>query len=222
MHQYSNKTFIKEIFTSIQGEGLYVGEKQIFVRFCRCNLKCKYCDTNFKKDNAKEYSTNDLFNILKENPITTVSFTGGEPLIEVDFLNDLLSNYNLNKNIYLETNGICYKELEKIIDKVGVVSMDIKLPSATGQKNNFIENEKFLSVANKKEVFIKTVFDENITKEEIKTVIKLAKKDNTTIILQPKMPMNKDFAFEEIFDEFYKHYKNLRLIPQVHKFLNIL
>ena len=147
MHQYSNKTFIKEIFTSIQGEGLYVGEKQIFVRFCRCNLKCKYCDTNFKKDNAKEYSTNDLFNILKENPITTVSLTGGEPLIEVDFLNDLLSNYNLNKNIYLETNGTCYKELEKIIDKVDVVSMDIK--------STLLKTKNFFPLQTKKKSLLK-------------------------------------------------------------------
>ena len=42
-----NKIKVKEIFASIQGEGPYVGYKQLFVRFCNCNLKCNYCDTEF-------------------------------------------------------------------------------------------------------------------------------------------------------------------------------
>ncbi|MCX5784758.1 MAG: 7-carboxy-7-deazaguanine synthase QueE [Elusimicrobia bacterium] len=35
---------ISEIFFSIQGEGLYCGQKQVFLRFAGCNLNCAYCD----------------------------------------------------------------------------------------------------------------------------------------------------------------------------------
>ena len=34
-----------EVFSSIQGEGLYIGDRQIFVRFLMCNLSCAYCDS---------------------------------------------------------------------------------------------------------------------------------------------------------------------------------
>ncbi|MCZ7372375.1 MAG: 7-carboxy-7-deazaguanine synthase QueE, partial [Candidatus Methanoperedens sp.] len=36
---------ISEIFNSIQGEGPYVGVRQVFVRFQKCQLHCAYCDT---------------------------------------------------------------------------------------------------------------------------------------------------------------------------------
>ena len=218
-----HNTNIKEIFTSIQGEGPYVGQKHIFVRFCRCNLNCKYCDTDFDIKNSKKYSPFALFDLLKNIDADTISFTGGEPLMELEFLEEFLKEYKnkLNKKIYLETNGVLYKNLEKIIDFIDIISMDIKLKSASGMEN-FNENKKFLDIASKKEVFIKIVFDKNIKDEEIIKTASIAKNHDSLIILQPKMPMDKDTDIEKIFNKFYKHYKNIRLIPQVHKFLNLL
>ena len=44
---------IKEIFLSIQGEGPYIGYRQVFIRFCGCNLDCQYCDTDFLVSDCK-------------------------------------------------------------------------------------------------------------------------------------------------------------------------
>lgn len=216
-------TKIREIFTSIQGEGPYVGQKHIFVRFCKCNLNCAYCDTDFNSQNAKDYNIDDLALNLADNDAEVISFTGGEPLLELDFLKEFLSEYKskLNKKIYLETNGTLYKNLAQIIDYIDIISMDIKLQSATGQKNLFFENEEFLKIAQKKETFIKAVFDENISDVEIEKTTTLAKKFNTLLILQPKMPINKGLDLDNIYNKFYKKYKNIRLIPQVHKYLNL-
>ncbi len=216
------RTKIKEIFTSVQGEGLEVGKKHIFVRFCRCNLNCAYCDTNF--ENGNEYSLQKLFETIKNINCETISFTGGEPLLEVGFLKEFLKKYKtkLNKKIYLETNGTLYQALEEIIDLIDIVSMDVKLKSATGQENRFDENEKFLKIAHRKKVFIKIVFDNSISDDEIIKTCALAKKYDTEIILQPKMPLDKDLKLEEIFEKFYSNYENIRLIPQTHKFLNLV
>ena len=220
-------TYIKEIFTSIQGEGLYVGEPQIFIRFCKCNLRCKYCDTNFLKDNKTlEYSVSDLANYILHNEVYTVSLTGGEPLLDEKFLIEFLPLIKPHKKIYLETNGTLTNELSKLIKYVDVVSADIKLQSVTRQENQFEVNDEFLSVAKQKETFIKVVFDENITKDEIDNIIKIAKKYNLPIILQPMMIKNK-FSSDikkllDVYKIFYSLYQNCRLIPQVHKFMNIL
>ncbi len=208
---------IKEIFESIQGEGLNVGEYQLFIRFSGCNLNCCYCDTDHAE--GADYDTKTLADIIEKSKADVVSFTGGEPLIWVDFLHELLSSYDLGKKIYLETNGTMYEEMEKIKNFVDFVAMDIKIKSATGEKDRFEDNEKFLNNSPKEKTFVKVVFDKNITGDEINSIIELS--EGFPLILQPKMPMNMDLDFEKVFLEFHSKHKNTRLIPQVHKFLNI-
>ena len=219
-----NRIKIKEIFDSIQGEGSYIGQKQLFVRTTRCNLNCSYCDTDFLCDeSSREYGFDEFFEKLKASDAATVSFTGGEPLLEADFLCEFLRKYKnrLNKKIYLETNGTNAEELAKVIDYVDIISMDIKLKSAAGIEFSLIVFDEFLEIAKQKEVFAKVVFDENILDTEIKECCELAKKYQIELILQPRMPMSTSLDIEGIFDKFYKQYKNVRLIAQMHKFLNL-
>ena len=219
------KTFIKEIFSSIQGEGPYVGYKQLFVRFCMCNLNCKYCDTDFNAFGAKEYSAHELADICnKYKDCHSISLTGGEPLLETDFLKEFLPL--VEADIYLETNGTLYSELEEIIDYIKYISADIKLPSCTGLEPLWEEHDKFLELASRKEVFAKVVFDININEYEIMKVAKLASKYNIELILQPMMKgnsisVNSDFIAKTL-DSFVKHHKATRLIPQVHKFIDVI
>lgn len=220
-----NSALIKEIFSSIQGEGPYIGYEQLFIRFSKCNLKCNYCDTDFKTD-LKEYTTTELIKeVEKYKNVHSISLTGGEPLLDINFLKEFLPL--VKKTIYLETNGTLYNELKEIINFIDIISMDIKLNSTSKNGDLFLIHEEFIKIAteNKKEIFIKIVFDNNITKEEIIKCTNLAKKYNLQIILQPKMDADvlniSSQTIDEIFSKFITHYKNVRLIPQVHKFLNV-
>ncbi|MBR1753298.1 7-carboxy-7-deazaguanine synthase QueE [bacterium] len=219
------KVKIKEIFTSIQGEGPYVGYNQLFIRFCECNLKCQYCDTDF---NGEMIFTPQTLKEYTENKLTTVhsiSLTGGEPLLFVDFLNEYLPF--ANKPIYLETNATLPKELEKIIDRVDIISADIKLPSASGMPSLFEVHDRFFETAKKhaKEIFAKIVFNEKITHDEIVQCTDLGKKHDIELILQPQTVSDKPYVSakksQEILNCFLQKYPHTRLIPQVHKFLGV-
>ena len=155
------KTKIKEIFTSIQGEGPYIGYKQLFVRFCGCNLNCRYCDTDFSPKDAIEYSTEELIDICKKNlDCHSVSLTGGEPLLNVDFLKEFIPQSPLP--VYLETNGTLYENLKKVINDITYIASDIKLPSCTEMTEKWDIHDKFFDIAKNKILFAKAVFDEKL------------------------------------------------------------
>ena len=143
-----SKIKVEEIFTSIQGEGPYIGTKQVFVRLCGCNLNCNYCDTQTSTPNAREYTVEELANkINAEKNVHSVSFTGGEPLLHTEFLAKLFPK--INAPIYLETNTTLPDQLNKVIDMIDIIAADIKLPSASGICK-FEEHKNFLNICKAK------------------------------------------------------------------------
>lgn len=220
-----SKIKIKEIFSSIQGEGPYVGYKQLFIRFCGCNLKCNYCDTDYSlNSNCFEYEPIELANeVSKYKDIHSVSLTGGEPLLSIDFLKEFLPK--LDNKIYLETNATLPENLLEIKSYIDIISADIKLESATGIKDSYILHDKFFEACKGVETFAKVVFNDKITQDEIDICSEFALKHDIPLILQPEMNGNKFTSiqekYQEIFDKFLSNCTNVRLIPQVHKFLNV-
>lgn len=217
------KAKINEIFSSIQGEGPVVGYKQLFIRFCGCNLKCEYCDTEFLQ--GEEYTAQELFEkITKEYNLKTfhsISLTGGEPLLHAGFLKEFLPLIKNQTKIYLETNATLSENLLIVKDYIDIISADIKLGM-----NTFEKHEEFFKNCQNVYLFAKIVFDENITDEQIKTCCKIGSKFNMELVLQPKMGtdnkmcVTSDFC-NTILDKFTTIYHNVRLIPQVHKFLEV-
>lgn len=222
-----NKTFVKEFFVSIQGEGPYVGYKQLFIRFCRCNLNCKYCDTEFlASTGAKEYTPQELFDAISALDLTglhSISLTGGEPLLETEFLKEFLPLVRGLGKIYLETNATLPEKFEEVKGLIDIVSADIKLESAAGVKG--CRHDEFFEACKGKDTYVKIVFDSTITEDEIRTTAELAKKHGFELVLSPmmlgsKMSVGADFI-AQVYDKYLKHYNRVRVIPQVHKFIGI-
>ncbi len=221
------KARIAEVFDSIQGEGLYLGEKQLFVRFFNCNLSCAYCDT--KLDRFIEYEPRELFEEIKlyRDKFHSISFTGGEPLLYADFLREILKlTCGRGHRHYLETNGTLFFELEKLIDRLDIIAMDLKFPSSTGMGNLWHLHKKFLKIAAKKEVFLKAIICQATHEDDLKQAVEIIKEISpaSVLVLQPNSYENQTLLREKLIK--FKELANQGgvtacVIPQIHKIMGI-
>ena len=223
------KGFVREIFTSIQGEGLKVGQRMDFVRFLGCNLSCSYCDTKeaqkmegpflyegqmFKNPVEADF----LVDKLKERNITV---TGGEPLLQIFFLRELCERLNTaDKSLYLDTNGSLPDNLDQVVDYFDTICLDFKIPSATGRPKLWDEHEKSLVIATKKNVFVKIVINENFLAAELDAtcgIISRVDKD-IPLVIQPVFG-SRIVGILDLQKRALDMLTDVRVIPQINKYL---
>jgi organic radical activating enzyme len=242
------KAFIVELFSSIQGEGPYVGRRQAFLRFHGCNLECSYCDTNFgepppfcriegtpgRRDFHESPNPIAMTRVLSQlegwergwpGIHHSISITGGEPLIQYEALVEWLPPLRRILPIFLETNGILHIPLSKIIGFIDYISMDIKLPSTSGCTELWDRHIEFLKVASRNEVIVKVVVSDDTEEWEIERACKIVSDidPGITVILQPVTLENgrvgicptRCLEFHEVA---CRYLKDVRIIPQTHKF----
>ncbi|MCL4141680.1 UNVERIFIED_CONTAM: hypothetical protein GTU68_015193 [Idotea baltica] len=115
---------VKEIYYTIQGEGINAGRPAVFLRFSGCNFWnglekdreaaiCNFCDTDFigtdgvggaKFSNAKELAAEVIKHWPKSVSKPFVVCTGGEPLLQLD--TPLIEALHAKSfSIAIETNG---------------------------------------------------------------------------------------------------------------------
>lgn len=93
---------VNEIFYSLQGEGAQTGRPAAFLRFSGCNLRCPFCDTDFRQ--GTDMSGDDILRQLADYPTRYAVLTGGEPSLQVDdALVTLL--HRAGYTLAIETNG---------------------------------------------------------------------------------------------------------------------
>lgn len=236
-----------EVFSSIQGEGKYVGCRQLFVRLAGCNLQCDYCDTphsyvapehcRIEQTAGKRDFSNSAnpvkvaalalaVNQMLRQPHHSVSLTGGEPLCQAEALQQLAAQ--INGRVYLETNGTLPQALKQVLPYIDIISMDIKLPKTTGRVL-WREHSEFLSLARAKDVFVKLVIEEGMDIRHFDQAVKLIADIGRDIllVLQPVSPFNGCKAIVpekiiEVHNRALRQLENVRVIPQTHKFIGQL
>lgn len=245
MNNGSSSGWVWEVFASIQGEGIYCGQRQTFVRLAGCNLACSYCDTPAAREPKPDRCNVDLSMagqgcLASENPVDTddvldacrrlgsetVSITGGEPLMQVDFLYALMLELKASDfTVHLETNGTLWQEMRRVEDLADVVAMDIKLPSSSGQGDIWESHTRFLRVAASSEVFAKAIVTNKTPEEEVRRCAELVAAVDRSIplVIQPVWGEDavpgpyliglQSAALDSLAD--------VRVIPQCHKILGL-
>lgn len=205
-----------EIFSAIQGEGLNVGTRQIFIRFGGCDLRCHFCDSAHtwtpKSTCRIEQSPGSREFCQQPNPVTmpqilqwlswqdqpgvhdSISLTGGEPLLQATFLSHLLPQIRQQTQlpIYLETGGHHPKALGQVLPSLDSVGMDLKLPSVSGE-THWEDHRQSLDLCHQAqvEVFCKLIISKGTTWEDLMTAAQLVATINSRIplFLQPVTPL---------------------------------
>lgn len=224
------KAKISEIFHSLQGEGKYTGREQVFVRFFGCNLRCAWCDTPSAlggegRGHCQEYTPEELFAQVRElwSECHAVSLTGGEPLLQKDFLKQFLPLLRQGgMKSYLETSGVLDQFLAEVIDAVDIVAMDFKLPSSTKCPAYWEEHAAFLKIARQKEVFVKAVVSSDTLKEDIARSVELivAIDANIPLVLQPNYFQRNNGVMDRCLDyqDYCRQYlADVKVMSQMHK-----
>jgi 7-carboxy-7-deazaguanine synthase len=242
--------FLYEVFSGIQGEGLLVGERQIFVRFSGCDLHCAYCDTPGAHERTNICLVEQTPGLrdfgIAQNPMTcgeavsyverletapglhhSVALTGGEPLTQSRFVGIVARELKgRGLRVFLETNGELADRLPDVLPYVDIVSMDIKLPSATGCPDLLIQHERFLRIAAEKDVQVKIVMTSTTSVDELLKAVEMVRSVDAGIplVLQPVTQHGKITppSPQQMLD-FQARCKgllpNVRVIPQCHKIM---
>jgi organic radical activating enzyme len=213
-----------EVFSAIQGEGLNVGTRQIFIRFALCDLRCHFCDSahtwNAPPTCRIERSPGLRDFELYSNPVQlpvllewverqnvpglhdSISLTGGEPLLHAPFLVKFLPQLQASTGlpIYLESGGHRPEHLAVILPYLDSVGMDFKLPSVSGE-SRWQEHRQFLQCCYdaKVEVFVKIIISSQTDSAELERSAELvaAVSPEIPVFLQPVTPLEPSQQFAE-------------------------
>ena len=243
----AGSAFITEMFSGIQGEGPYVGVRQVFVRLGGCDLRCWWCDTPgslvrrgagrievapstrefIDVDNPMSlYEAEELLGRLRPQQHDSVTFTGGEPLLQPEVVLHLArSSHAFGTRTWLETHGGRVHELAEVLGEIDVVSMDIKVESSAGEWIPLEIHRSFLELAAQKDVYAKLVVPPATRDDEVIAAARMVSDvdPDIVLVLQPVTPIGRiksspaPARMLELQAECLVVHPSTRVIPQTHK-----
>ncbi len=221
--------YIHSIYKATEGEGVFVGMPQIFVRFQGCSIGCLNCDSKETWDfnsNGKNYDIIDLYSeVLRESmSIKRISITGGDPmhpkhLPAVKYLAKFLKDKGHFINI--EASGT--RVDEELFDTVDFISFDFKTPS-TGVKTS-LELVKEVALKYPGKYQIKSVVQDRVDYEYVLSAKKELSKSYSGLlnwVITPAYTTSDSFNVKDTQDVLKWNEEcggDFRVISQQHKFV---
>ena len=164
-------------------------------------------------------------------PHCAASLTGGEPLLQPWVIEALAPTIRAaGVRVLLETDGNLPDAYDRVRGSVDILSLDWKAPSATGEPARYAEHARMLELSGEAEAWVKLVYVAETPDEEIdvaaRTVAEV--RSDVPFVLQPCTPFARvrsapspDLGLR-LAEVAARHLGDVRVIPQVHKMLDVL
>lgn len=230
---------VLEIFgPTIQGEGMVIGQKTMFVRTAGCDYSCAWCDSSFTWDGSaiadiKQMDAGQIWDELKRlggNGFSFVTISGGNPAL-LKNLSSLIELLKQNEiTICLETQGSKWQDWFYDIDELTISPK----PPSSKMKTDFTALDRILEQLNHRKngqhVSLKVVvFDDKDYQyaqhihERYPTVpffLQVGNDDSKTGDDQQlihKLLHKYEILIEKVMND--DHFKNVKVLPQLHTFI---
>lgn len=141
---------VLEIFgPTIQGEGMVIGQKTMFVRTAGCDYRCSWCDSAFTWDGSareqiRQMTPEEIWQELRhigQDRFSHVTISGGNPLLITNLgeLVALLKSHSIDTAV--ETQGTKWQDWLLLIDDVTISPK----PPSSGMITNFAELDTMIA-----------------------------------------------------------------------------
>ena len=232
------KVQLSEIFTSIEGEGIFFGTKTMFVRMAGCHLRCYWCDTGYALSltSGNSYHIDEVKKMIKENlkeNTYKINFTGGEPLIQYRAVKELARfvKEEIGLRTYIESSCYDFNRFNEILPYFDICKIEFKMKDSMVVEPehyyNLLENELEclkIAIKNNKITYIKIVVSNNTDINEFKklidTIFSIIHAESLAgFIIQPTTKIDEPTVDNllKFYDLIYPRYNDVRVIPQLHK-----
>ena len=126
---------ITEIFHSIQGESTHAGRACVFVRLTGCNLRCRWCDSEYTFTGGEKMSLDDVVARVEGYGTKLVEITGGEPLAQGEAFELITRLCDGGYEVLIETSGSI--DITAVDERAKLI-IDVKAPgSGESEKNRW-------------------------------------------------------------------------------------
>lgn len=234
-----SKVPVMEIFgPTIQGEGMVIGQKTMFVRTAGCDYSCSWCDSSFTWDGSgkeliKQMEAEEIWKELVSlggDGFSFVTISGGNPALlkNLQYLIDILKEKEIK--IGLETQGSKWQDWFFDIDELTISPK----PPSSGMVTDFealdqiIDNLKGVDTAHNTSLKV-VVFDDqdyeyakkvHFRYPEIPFFLQVGNGDNKTVDNEHLVErlLRK---YEELIDKVMvdNELRNIKVLPQLHTYI---